>query len=211
MAKPVCQLPTHLSPPTPLRLRPDGAYPSCGRLLRQAGHRRLWCLREDTVFTLDAATGERLSAWTAKGAELTHVSELQLSAARSYLLVGVAVEGRSVVAVIDSCVPSLVRAVEVPHRVTALHAVSPGNLNTPGLFSQSALRQFSGVAAVGCRGGHVYLVDLGLDGREMAEASLCQPSGLRLLSPTQGPLGAELSQAIESGNHVGLELSGELC
>lgn len=208
MAKSVCQLPTRLSPPTPLRLPPSDVQVSSALFLGQGGHGYLWCLRDNTIFTLERASGKRLSSWTDRNAQVTLVCELQVSATHSYLLVAMTVGGRSVVGVLHPTLPNLFRAVEVPHQVTSLHAVSPGNLSTPGLFSQSVLRQFTGIAAIGCRGGHVYLVDLALDSSEMAKPSLSRPSGLRLLSPTQGPIGAELNQAIASGNHVGLEITG---
>lgn len=73
------------------------------------------------------------------------------------------------------------------------------------------LSRFSGVAAVGCQGGHTYLVDLRLSDEGPHRSSLAHPAPLCILDPrgAGGQSLAMVAEAVESGAHICIELSGK--
>ena len=63
---------------------------------------------------------------------------------------------------------------------------------------------------MGCQGGHTYLVDLRLSDEGTHHSSLTHPAPLCLLDPrgAGGQSLARAAEAMESGAHICIELSG---
>ena len=112
-----------------------------------------WVVRGDTIHTVSTEDGEEVARWKAKDCDVRCKCELKFSYRTSLLVLALETSNRHVLGVLDPLAPRLVRAVAMPHQITSLHPVSADNLNTPGLFSHSILSLFSGIVAVGCKGG----------------------------------------------------------
>lgn len=208
----VYQDPNEVATPTPLRLNDDlcdGSEGAEGRLAQVGGY--LWIVRGSLLQVFKQKTGECVSSWRARlsGARITHVCEVVLGSAHSYLLLSVRSGRHSTLVVIPPFAAVVAQAIAVPHEVTCLQVVSASRLNTPGLFAHSILSRFSGVAAVGCQGGHTYLVDLRLSDEGPHRSSLAHPAPLCILDPrgAGGQSLAMVAEAVESGAHICIELS----
>jgi len=204
---PVFQLPTSMSPLSALHL-PTSPLTITSGSLSQDPVKLAWLVRGDTIHTVSTEDGEEVARWKAKDCDVRCKCELKFSYRTSLLVLALETNNRHVLGVLDPLAPRLVRAVAMPHQITSLHPVSADNLNTPGLFSHSILSHFSGIVSVGCKGGHVYLVDLALTNRDASTPSLLQPSPLYFVDPSQGIFHTEVSQAVESGAHICVELTG---
>ena len=222
----VVQAPSILHPPSPFLLpsSPSSAQPSAARLYDSG--RFAWLAREGSVHVVKAGTGERVTLLrlAERGSELKVTCSCELgsnsadTAANgagnaSLLVLAVApMEGKNVVVVLNTGTSRLIRAVEIPWKVSSVCAVSSGSLQSPSLFIQSILQLFSGTIAVGCVGGHVLLVDLALDhadSREFSWASLNEPRSLVFLeSVHSSSISARVKQARDAANHVCFDITG---
>ena len=205
----VCQLPTFISPPSPLHLPPSHSSITNGKFFRDSAE-LAWLLRGDIIHTMNMKNKDVVARWRAKDCSICCTCELNLGYNHSLLILGLETNSEHVLAVLNPKAPTLVRAIALPRKITSVCPVSANNLDTPGLFSHGILGHFSGIVAVGCKGGHVYLVDLALTNPDPPKPSLHNPSPMYLLDPQRGVVRTEVSQAMDTGAHICLELTG-LC
>ena len=123
------------------------------------------------------------------------------------LALAVSVEGvraKTTLVLVDALSSSLLRAIEVPWTVSSLCGVSEEAVRavTSGLFSSSILREFSGVLAAGCAGGHVILVDLALGVIPVGAGSLAKPLQLVFVDSSQMGGGAVVSSTRSDGTSL---------
>lgn len=201
------QTPSLTRPSVPLRSCQEPSDTLRGQFLSDAG--LFWLLSGDCLQLLSRDGGSCVAVWQPEVGRISAVAELCLSRRQSLLIVSVATGNQSVLVVLNPVPAHVLRAVTLPHPISSVHALSSSSLSTPGLFSQSSLSLFSGVAAVGCVGGHVYLINLCLQARDFPTASLTSPARLRPLRPAQGAVSAEVARATEEGEHCCLDLTGE--
>ena len=203
----VCQLPTFISPPSPLHLPPSHSSITNGKFFRDSAELG-WLLRGDVIHIMHMKAKDVVARWRAKDCSICCTCELNLAHDRSLLILALETNSEHVLGVLNPKAPKLVRAVALPHEITSVCPVSANNLNTPGLFSHGILGHFSGIVAVGCKGGHVYLVDLALSNQDPPTPSLHNPSPMYLIDPQRGVVRTEVSQAMDAGAHICLELTG---
>ena len=127
---------------------------------------------ENSFVIVDAGTGKILQSWVPppEAGTINHVAELSLGRGQQLLVVGLEQHDHSVLAVLSSNATKLLRTVAIPEAVTSIYpfcdsAYAPfvDDYHLPDLFQDSALAHFSGLVAVGCVGGRVYLVNLHLN------------------------------------------------
>ena len=218
----IVQAPSILHPPSPFLLppSPSSAQPSAARLYDNGQF--AWLAREGSVHVVKAGIGERVALLrlAERGSELKVTCSCELSpnsadtaGNASLLVLAVApAERKSVVVVLNTATSRLIRAIEIPWKVSSVCAVSSGSLQSPSLFIQSILQLFAGSIAVGCVGGHVLLVDLALDiteSRELSQASLNEPRSLVFLeSVHSSTISARVKQARDAAKHVCFNITG---
>lgn len=134
-----------------------------------------WVADSQRVEVFSVESGQRVSGWSRPNASIICVAEMCISPRRSLLLFGLLSDGKHVLAVFDPNISMVTRALAIPAPIVIVRAVSPTNPEMPGLFSSTFLEHFSGVVAVGCRGGHVYLVDLRLSSGSSIRESVSHP------------------------------------
>lgn len=203
----VYQVPTFISSPSPLQLLPSHSSITNGELFRDSAE-LAWLLQGDVIHTMNIKDRDVVARWRAKDCNICCTCELNLTYNRSLLILALETNSEHVLAVINPKASKLVRAVALPHKITSVCSVSANNLDTPGLFSHGILGHFSGIVAVGCKGGHVYLVDLALSNQDAPTPSLHNPSQMYLIDPQRGVVQTEVSQAMDAGAHICLELTG---
>ena len=140
-----------------------------------------WLVVENSLIIVDAVNGKTIQSWRPppEAGEIIHVVEFSLGD-RQLLIVGLDHNGCGVIVVLSPNTTKLLRAFEVPDSVTSIHAFSSSIFASyvdgyylPDLFQYSALGYFSGVVAVGCHGGKVYLINLHLNlGDNLSHSSL---------------------------------------
>ena len=199
------QTPSRVHDPTPYRSALPSQEFSAGGLLD--GGRYAWLLTHGGfLHVYRSADGEcvsqlQLSPGKGRRVSVSCSCELNpsslspstsaLNPSRSPLLaLALAVDGvrvKTTVVVLDPLSSRLVRVVEVPWAVTSLCGVPTTSLQTAaGLFSPALLREFSGVLAVGCAGGHVLLVDMALGLFSVGQGSMHKPLKLVFMDLTGG-------------------------
>ena len=222
----ILQTPSIIRSPAPFLLPPSSSPPSQrpGANFFNNG-RYVWLTRGGLLYVLKAGTGECVSQLrlATRGTRVivtcscelrSAASENSLKGRRGCLLVlALELEEKgqrgSVLVVFHPAASQLLRAVEVPWRVSSLCSVSASSVLSPGLFSQSGLRYFSGVVAIGCVGGRVLLVDLALGSEDVPRASLREPCRLVVVdSANSSSIMGKVKQARESGSHLGLDITG---
>ena len=208
---PVFQLPTVVSSPVSLQVQESITETTpFGRFLRQDVGQYLWSVKGRLLYVLNSKNGELVSSWKAPSStEITSVCELQVSETQSLLVLAFIAGSRHILGVLQPSLSRLIRAIEIPHQITAVHSISSNNLSTPGLFSQTLLSHFSGIVTVGCIGGHAYVLDLSLGHGDNAKTSLQNARQVYVLDLRDRPVGAEVTHAKEAGRHVCVELTGE--
>ena len=191
--------------------------PSAGGLLR--GGKFAWAFFPSGLLSVYSSGGEcvshvKLVPSQRKGRrlEVSCSCELSLSSfptrSRSLpLALAVSVEGvraKTTLVIVDALSSSLLRAIEVPWTVSSLCGVSEEAVRavTSGLFSSSILREFSGVLAAGCAGGHVILVDLALGVIPVGAGSLAKPLQLVFVDSSQMGGGAVVSSTRSDGTSL---------
>ena len=131
-----------------------------------------WLVLEDCLAIVDTRTGKTIQTWLPppEAGTITHVAELSLGPRQQLLVVVLERNDCSVLAVLSQHATKLLRAVEVPEPVTSVHPFCGSNhapfvddYYLPDLFQDSVLSYFSGLVAVGCHGGNVYLINLHLN------------------------------------------------
>ena len=132
-----------------------------------------WLVVENSVLIVDIVSGKVMQSWRppSEAGRITHVAELCLGNSE-LLVIGLDQNGCGLAVVLSPNTSTPLRTFEVPGCITSLHAFSSSIFATythtdgyflPDLFQSSALEYFSGVIAVGCHGGKVYLINLHLN------------------------------------------------
>eukprot|EP00731_Ephydatia_muelleri_P015547 Em0008g1267a len=165
------QRPTVVTPP--MHLKGSSAKGGVGNFYGNG--RFAWVSDGKRVEVFSMESGQRVSGWSRPNANIICVAEMCISPQRSLLLFGLLSDGKHVLAVFDPNISMVTRALSIPAPIVIVHAVSPTNPEMPGLFASTFLKHFSGVVAVGCRGGHVYLVDLRLCNGSSIRESVSHP------------------------------------
>lgn len=190
----------------------QGGLLSCGTVA--------WVVFENSLIVIDAVSGKTIQSWLPppEAGTIFHVSELNLgSDCQPLLVVGLEQNGCGVVVVLSPNTTKLLRAFEVPESITSIHPLSSSVYASfvdgyclPDLFQDSALAYFSGVVAIGCQGGKVYLVNLHLN----LEDELGQRNFCKLCLIQEDASGDDVHSIGESGRHVCVQLTqgeGEEC
>lgn len=215
MSGEVLQEPTIVHPPVTLPCPLRGDTVTLGGLCE--GGYLAWRVRDNTLVVNDAKTGECLQLWRpVTNGNIIHVTELDLHLPDGPLfLVTIEDHNQYTLAVLSPSASKLIQAIVVPYPITVIHPISiPGSLNTDSnlesgyhqssLFGDSPIGCFSGVAAVGCLGGRVLLIDLHLNSQNSFPVSLLSPSQLHIVG---GGVSVEDVEGIrESGGQVCVEL-----
>ena len=161
--------PTIIHPSTDLLLQQSFGPVAQGGLL--SCNNIAWLVVNTSILIVDTATGKVIQSWRppSEAGRITHVTELCLGDCE-LLVIGLNRNGCGVGVVLSPNTAKSLRAFEIPGCITSLHAFSSsvfasytGGYALPDLFQSSALEHFSGVIAVGCRGGQVYLINLHLN------------------------------------------------
>ena len=166
---------TYASTPTIIHPSIDVLLPQSYGSVSQGGllssNAVAWLVVENSVLIVDTANGKVIQSWRppSEAGRITHVAELCLGD-HELLIVGLDQNGCGVAVVLSPNTSKLLRAFEIPGCITSLHAFSSSifasytdGYTLPDLFQSSALEYFSGVIAVGCHGGKVYLINLHLN------------------------------------------------
>lgn len=172
---------------------------------------------ENSIVIVNAVDGKIIQSWRppSDAGKITCVAELSLGD-YELLTVGLNHDGRGVTVVLSPYTTKLLRAFEIPGCITSLHAFSNSIFAsyTDGyylsdLFQSSSLGYFSGVVAVGCRGGSVYVMNLHLDlGDHLGYGSF----GFSKLCLVEEDTSADEIQAIgEGGQHACILLTRGKC
>ena len=182
------QTPSRVHDPTPYSTAAPPVEFSTGGLL--CGGEYAWLLSPGGFLRVfQSSDGEciaQLSLSPGKGRRVTlscscELNPGTLSTPRNNPLLALAltvdgVRPKAAIAVLDPLASRIERVAEVPWAVTSLCGVSgPAIQSAVGLFSPALLREFSGVLAVGCAGGHALLVDLALGVYSVGQGCVQRP------------------------------------
>lgn len=163
-----------------------------------------WVTDGKRVEIFNVESGQFVSGWSHQNATITCIAEMRISPRKSLLLLGLVAYSKHVLAVFDPTISVVKRALLIPAPIVTIHAISPTNLEMPGLFASTFLKHFSGVSAVGCRGGHTYIVDLCLSSGSSLKESVSYPHPIHVVGWQEVSAGTKLASAI----HGSLELTG---
>lgn len=221
----IVQTPSIIRSPAPFLLppSPSSSPPSQPHFFNNG--RYVWLTRGGLLYVLKAGTGECVSQLrlVTRGSQVNVACSCELTSGASenpsngrrgcLLVLALELEEKgqrgSVLVVFNPAASQLLRAVEVPWKVSSLCSISSSSILSPGLFTQSALRYFSGVVAIGCVGGRVLLADLALDSEDALRASLREPCQLVVMdSVNSSGIMGKMKQVRESGNLLGLDITG---
>lgn len=129
-----------------------------------------WLVLGNSVVVIDTVSGKTIQSWIPphEAGKIIHVTELDFDTnCQTLLAVGLERNGHGVVVVLSPNTTKMLRAIEVPEPITSVHPFSSSAYASfvngyylPDLFEDSVLAHFSGVVAVGCLGGKVYLINL---------------------------------------------------
>ncbi|XP_074936662.1 protein ELYS-like [Phalacrocorax aristotelis] len=169
-----------------------------------------WLACGPQLEVVSAVTGERLSAHRFSGAReqpptIRVVKEVSWQTGTG-LLVGLREAEGSVLCLYDLGTSSVVTAVVLPGRVTAVEPITnPGGASVRPWHLHQALQGFCGVAAVATDVGHLLVVDLGLDDLSCSQREN-EPSGLAVVTRAAAGVSQGRATVTRAGRHLCLQL-----
>ncbi|XP_064329825.1 protein ELYS-like, partial [Phalacrocorax carbo] len=169
-----------------------------------------WLACGPQLEVVSAVTGERLSAHRFSGAReqpptIRVVKEVSWQTGTG-LLVGLREAEGSVLCLYDPGTSSVVTAVVLPGRVTAVEPITnPGGASVRPWHLHRALQGFCGVAAVATDVGHLLVVDLGLDDLSCSQREN-EPSGLTVVTRAAAGVSQGRATVSRAGRHLCLQL-----
>ncbi|XP_064329821.1 protein ELYS-like, partial [Phalacrocorax carbo] len=169
-----------------------------------------WLACGPQLEVVSAVTGERLSAHRFSGAReqpptIRVVKEVFWQTGAG-LLVGLREAEGSVLCLYDLGTSSVVTAVVLPGRVTAVEPITnPGGASVRPWHLHRALQGFCGVAAVATDVGHLLVVDLGLDDLSCSQREN-EPSGLTVVTRAAAGVSQGRATVSRAGRHLCLQL-----
>ncbi|XP_064329818.1 protein ELYS-like, partial [Phalacrocorax carbo] len=169
-----------------------------------------WLACGPQLEVVSAVTGERLSAHRFSGAReqpptIRVVKEVSWQTGTG-LLVGLREAEGSVLCLYDPGTSSVVTAVVLPGRVTAVEPITnPGGASARPWHLHRALQGFCGVAAVATDVGHLLVVDLGLDDLSCSQREN-EPSGLTVVTRAAAGVSQGRATVSRAGRHLCLQL-----
>ncbi|XP_064329837.1 protein ELYS-like, partial [Phalacrocorax carbo] len=169
-----------------------------------------WLACGPQLEVVSAVTGERLSAHRFSGAReqpptIRVVKEVSWQTGTG-LLVGLREAEGSVLCLYDPGTSSVVTAVVLPGRVTAVEPITnPGGASVRPWHLHRALQGFCGVAAVATDVGHLLVVDLGLDDLSCSQREN-EPSGLTVVTRAAAGVSQGRATVSRAGRHLYLQL-----
>ncbi|XP_074936658.1 protein ELYS-like [Phalacrocorax aristotelis] len=169
-----------------------------------------WLACGPQLEVVSAVTGERLSAHRFSGAReqpptIRVVKEVSWQTGTG-LLVGLREAEGSVLCLYDLGTSSVVTAVVLPGRVTAVEPITnPGGASVRPWHLHQALQGFCGVAAVATDVGHLLVVDLGLDDLSCSQREN-EPSGLTVVTRAAAGVSQGRATVTRAGRHLCLQL-----
>ncbi|XP_064329842.1 protein ELYS-like [Phalacrocorax carbo] len=169
-----------------------------------------WLACGPQLEVVSAVTGERLSAHRFSGAReqpptIRVVKEVSWQTGTG-LLVGLREAEGSVLCLYDLGTSSVVTAVVLPGRVTAVEPITnPGGASARPWHLHRALQGFCGVAAVATDVGHLLVVDLGLDDLSCSQREN-EPSGLTVVTRAAAGVSQGRATVSRAGRHLYLQL-----
>ncbi|XP_064329857.1 protein ELYS-like, partial [Phalacrocorax carbo] len=169
-----------------------------------------WLACGPQLEVVSAVTGERLSAHRFSGAReqpptIRVVKEVSWQTGTG-LLVGLREAEGSVLCLYDPGTSSVVTAVVLPGRVTAVEPITnPGGASARPWHLHRALQGFCGVAAVATDVGHLLVVDLGLDDLSCSQREN-EPSALVVVTRIAAGVPLRREMVTGEGRHLCLQL-----
>ncbi|XP_064329865.1 protein ELYS-like [Phalacrocorax carbo] len=169
-----------------------------------------WLACGPQLEVVSAVTGERLSAHRFSGAReqpptIRVVKEVSWQTGTG-LLVGLREAEGSVLCLYDLGTSSVVTAVVLPGRVTAVEPITnPGGASARPWHLHRALQGFCGVAAVATDVGHLLVVDLGLDDLSCSQREN-EPSALVVVTRIAAGVPLRREMVTGEGRHLCLQL-----
>ncbi|XP_064329833.1 protein ELYS-like, partial [Phalacrocorax carbo] len=169
-----------------------------------------WLACGPQLEVVSAVTGERLSAHRFSGAReqpptIRVVKEVSWQTGTG-LLVGLREAEGSVLCLYDLGTSSVVTAVVLPGRVTAVEPITnPGGASVRPWHLHRALQGFGGVAAVATDVGHLLVVDLGLDDLSCSQREN-EPSGLTVVTRAAAGVSQGRATVSRAGRHLYFQL-----
>ncbi|XP_064329826.1 protein ELYS-like, partial [Phalacrocorax carbo] len=169
-----------------------------------------WLACGPQLEVVSAVTGERLSAHRFSGAReqpptIRVVKEVFWQTGAG-LLVGLREAEGSVLCLYDLGTSSVVTAVVLPGRVTAVEPITnPGGASVRPWHLHRALQGFCGVAAVATDVGHLLVVDLGLDDLSCSQREN-EPSGLTVVTRAAAGVSQGRATVSRAGRHLYFQL-----
>ncbi|XP_064329866.1 protein ELYS-like, partial [Phalacrocorax carbo] len=169
-----------------------------------------WLACGPQLEVVSAVTGERLSAHRFSGAReqpptIRVVKEVSWQTGTG-LLVGLREAEGSVLCLYDLGTSSVVTAVVLPGRVTAVEPITnPGGASVRPWHLHRALQGFCGVAAVATDVGHLLVVDLGLDDLSCSQREN-EPSALVVVTRIAAGVPLRREMVTGEGRHLCLQL-----
>ncbi|XP_014661686.1 PREDICTED: protein ELYS-like [Priapulus caudatus] len=172
-----------------------------------------WVARGGSLEVIDTVSGLRQAAWqfgtilNDDGVAVTCVSDYQVTAHCSILLVGLDMSGRAGMLCLFDPVTSTVRkAIAVKDPVTCVEPVCGADAADDTLSEH--LQWFHGVVAVGTRRGHVYLLDLCCDERTYVSDEVSS-SSMRLITARTPNVQQCRDDALHRRQHLCLEVGDD--
>ncbi|XP_074936349.1 protein ELYS-like [Phalacrocorax aristotelis] len=170
-----------------------------------------WLACGPQLEVVSAVTGERLSAHRFSGAREQPPPTIRVVKEVSWqtgtgLLVGLREAEGSVLCLYDPGTSSVVTAVVLPGRVTAIEPItSPGGASVRPWHLHRALQWFCGAAAVATDVGHLLVVDLGLDDPSCSQREN-EPSALVVVTRIAAGVPLRREMVTREGRHLCFQL-----
>ncbi|XP_071110083.1 protein ELYS-like [Haliotis cracherodii] len=182
-----------------------------------------WMYHGPSLEVISTNTRDRLASWQFGavlkdvGTFITSVKELSHEG-RLKLVVGLhTFSGQGMVCLLDVATSQVVKAVELPYKVTSVETVlSCGGDRVPDWAINEQMRCFHGIVAAGTHGGYVYLIDMNLDDEEETSDEV-SPSSLYFITPRCRNVKDTRKEALSRSQHLCMVLDenshskGEFC
>ncbi|XP_019614124.1 PREDICTED: protein ELYS-like [Branchiostoma belcheri] len=174
-----------------------------------------WLARGASLEVVNTQTGTRQGAWCFGKTQKDPMVSISCVQEYEYqksvkLVVGLQTgSGRGMVCLLDPNISKVIKAVDIPHKVTSVEPITnAGGIRTPkGFLSDLLYKFFFGIVAVGTAGGHAYLVDMAMDHEE--ESDEVNLSHLEVITMETRDLAAKRENALQRGRLFCLDITAD--
>ncbi|XP_078697453.1 protein ELYS-like [Branchiostoma floridae x Branchiostoma belcheri] len=194
-------------------VRGDQGTPIFGAVC--TGGQWAWLARGASLEVVNTQTGARQGAWCFGKTQKDPMVSISCVQEYEYqksvkLVVGLQTgSGRGMVCLLDPNISKVIKAVDIPHKVTSVEPITnAGGIRTPkGFLSDQLYKFFFGIVAVGTAGGHAYLVDMAMDHEE--ESDEVNLSHLEVITMETRDLAAKRENALQRGRLFCLDITAD--